>query len=317
MSQYNHPKAVSLLPSLTELVCKLGLENHLIGRSHECDYPESTAHLPVLTQPKYPVSEDDSSDDIHQSVTRMVQQGLSVYEVFDEKLKELKPDLILTQDHCEVCAVSFTELKNSVSELLNDSTQVISVSPTNTNQIFDSFQTVANAFDVPERGEKLNHEIKSCFQAIHQKIVSRAKPTVAAIEWMDPLMTGGNWMPELIECAGGKPLLAETGKHSPWISWEQLRQSNPDILLILPCGYTIDKTLAEINALRSYHKWDTLNAVKNNRVYVLDGNHYFNRSGPRIKESTEILAEIFHPEVFETRHKTTGWIPLLNLNAIS
>lgn len=308
MSSSNRIRIASLLPSLTEVVCKLSFEKQLVCRSHECDFPPFITNLPVVTEPKYSVSKSDQSGDIHQSITELLQQGLSVYRVDDEKLAELEPDIILTQDHCKVCAVSFHDLELAIQKYLDKGVEIVSVSPSTLNEIFDSFMTVANALNCVEKGEKLVKSIRDRFQGIREKTAHQSKPDVVAIEWMDPLMTGGNWMPELIEIAGGINKLSIAGKHSPWIEWDKITETDPDILLLLPCGYSIKKTLQEVDNLTSAEQWKNLKAVQNNQVYILDGNQYFNRSGPRIEESAEILAQIFHPQLFEPTLKQSGWI---------
>jgi iron complex transport system substrate-binding protein len=303
-----NPRIVSLLPSLTEVVCALGFEKNLVGRSHECDFPHSISHLPVLCEPKYSVDENTPSGDIHQSVIHLLQNGLSVYKVDDEKLTSLKPDIILTQDHCEVCAVSFQDLENAINRFLDKNVNVVSVSPINLEQVIQSFLTIANALDAGEKGQELVKQMKNGFSAISDKTDGSVRPTVVSIEWLDPLMTGGNWMPELIEIAGGQNLLSEAGKHSPWCDWETILNADPDILLLLPCGFSINKTLTETDSLTSRDGWNQLKAVQNNRVYILDGNQYFNRPGPRLLDSAEILAEIFYPDLFPPRHQKTGWV---------
>jgi len=302
------PRIVSLLPSLTEIVCKLGIRNQLKGRSHECDYPVSITELPVFTEPKYPETGDKKSGEINKSVLNLVRRGLSVYRVFEDRLLQVRPDLILTQDHCEVCAVSLDEVKKAVQSCLLKNTQVVSVSPMNLTEVLASFQVVANALEVPDRGKRLTDAAKSHFEEISKRVSLEKKPRVVAIEWIDPLMTGGNWMPELIKIAGGENLLSEAGKHSPWINWNEIQKADPDILLILPCGYMIDKTLQEMDVLTRLQGWDQLTAVKKNQIYIVDGHHYFNRPGPRITDSATILAEIFHPCLFAPEHQNTGWV---------
>lgn len=303
----NSKDIISLLPGLTELVCALGCEDNLKGRSHECDYPPSMADLPVLTSPKYAVEPGQSGKEIHESVTGLLQKALSIYEVDDELLIKLSPELILTQDHCKVCAVSIADLKASVIKSLGSQTEVVSVSPTDLESIFRSFITIASYLNIPERGVKLTNQIKHRFDEIRELVKKRPRPEVIAIEWMDPLMTGGNWMPEMIDIAGGINCLSEAGKHSPWMEWDKIKQADPDILLVLPCGYPIEKSLSEIEVLETKNSWGELKAVQENQVYILDGNHYFNRPGPRIKESVEILARIFHPDIFENRIDDFGW----------
>nr|WP_280842380.1 cobalamin-binding protein [Rhodohalobacter sp. SW132] len=300
----------SLLPGLTELVCALGLESRLSGRSHECDFPESVTSLPVLTSPRYNVSPDQDNAEIHQSVTELLKQALSIYEVDDEKLLKIKPDAVLTQDHCEVCAVSLSDLSDSLRRELGKNCNIISPSPIDLNSMLESFQIVAGHLGVPERGEELIQSIQSRFSKLRERTGSLPKPDVVAIEWIDPLMTGGNWIPELIEIAGGTNRLATAGKHSPFIEWNKICAVNPDFLLILPCGYPISRTLSEMQTLESRPGWQKLSAVRTGNVYILDGNHYFNRPGPRVADSAEILAHIFHPEFFNSvdTYRDSGWI---------
>ncbi len=290
------------------MVCALGLEGQLIGRSHACDYPESVTDLPVLTSVNYSRASHSQSKDIHESVTRLLQKALSIYDVDEEMLRRLSPGIILTQDHCEVCAVSFNELQKAVRKTFGDTTQVVSVSPSTLQGIFKSFQNIADALDVSKKGQDLVESIQNRFDDILDRTQELEKPSVVALEWLDPLMTGGNWMPEMIKIAGGVPHLAEAGKHSPWCTWDDIHSLDPDILLIVPCGYGINKTMGEMGVLTKNEGWKDLAAVKNNRVYILDGNHYFNRPGPRIKTSVEILAEIFHPEEFDRHHEKSGWL---------
>jgi len=291
-------------------VCKLGLESHLSGRSHECDYPESVAELPVLTSPRYKVSDDQENSQIHQSVTELLKNALSIYEVDEENLLKIQPDVILTQDHCEVCAVSLSDLSQSLRSELGKSCDIISASPIDLRSMLESFQTVAGQLGVAERGEELVQSIRQRFSHLQQITGDLQKPNVVAIEWIDPLMTGGNWMPELIDIAGGVSMLATAGEHSPFISWDKIRAADPDFLLILPCGYPIRRTLPEMQTLETNPGWNSLNAVQSGNVYILDGNHYFNRPGPRVADSAEILAQLFHPTVYDSSNSylDTGWV---------
>jgi len=296
------------LPGLTELVCALGLQDRLVGRSHECDYPTTVSDLPILTSANYPHSSGSESLQIHHSITELLQKALSIYDVDDKTLIDLNPDIILTQDHCEVCAVSYDDLSSAVKEALGNSTEIVSASPTSLAEVCQSFVEVADALGVRRRGEELTKSIQSRFDEIQNKTTQLPKPNVVAIEWIDPLMTGGNWMPEMIEIAGGVSHLADAGKHSPWQEWGDILACDPDILLVVPCGYGIPKTVTEMNSLTERESWNNLTSVRQNNVFILDGNHYFNRPGPRIKESVEILAEIFHPDLFSGISDSGGWI---------
>jgi iron complex transport system substrate-binding protein len=299
-------RIVSLLPSITEVVCALGMEKHLVGRSHECDYPESVSSLPVLTKPKY--STNGKSRDIDKQVKSLLEKGLSVYEVDAQLLAELKPDVILTQDHCEVCAVSLPEVEAAVKSWTgNHDTIVVSVSPTDLNGIYQSIIKIGDALQREAWARKLVEEMKDRLGIIRSTVAGKERKSVVSIEWIDPLMTAGNWIPELVEIAGGDHYHAEPGEHSPWINWNQVRESDPDLIVIMPCGFNFEQIMEELPLLTSKEGWDHLEAVKKSETYLLEGNQYFNRPGPRIVESTRILAEILHPDHFKPTLKETGW----------
>lgn len=304
-------RIVSLLPSITEIVCALGCEFHLVGRSHECDFPSSVQSLPVCTAPKcQPVG---TSYEIDQRVKSLVQEGLSVYRVDAKLLAALEPDLILTQDHCEACAASYAEIREAVNTELGDDVEIISVSPTNLDEILISIQQISEAIDAEKKGTELIQKIITSLNKIQVKTGNLPVPDVLCIEWMEPLMASGNWFPELVHIAGGQSLLANAGEPSPWINWEDVVDKNPDILLISPCGYSTKKTTEEMSCLTAKPGWNELRAIQSKRVFLMEGHHYFHRPGPRLVDSTEILAEIFHPGIFETKHHKSGWIKFSEL----
>lgn len=300
-------RIVSLLPSTTEIVAALGKKDQLVGRSHECNYPDGINDLPSCTEPKF--NSDGSSYQIDQRVKALLQDGLSVYRVDQQILTELEPDVILTQDHCEVCAASFDEVEEVVQSTLGQHVKVISVSPTDLSTWVQSIRTIAEAIEAKKPAEELTGRMKSELQDIQQKTIELTPPKVLSIEWMDPLMTAGNWIPELVQVAGGIPIGSESGEHSPQISWDKIQRLNPDIITVIPCGYAIDQTLPEISELTSGDGWDQLRAVKNKQVYIADGDQYFNRPGPRLVDSARILAEIIHPSLFRSREHPE-WINL-------
>lgn len=300
---------VSLLPGTTEIVAALGKEKQLVGRSHECDFPSGLSTLPACTEPKFKA--DGSSYEIDQRLKALVQEGLSVYRVDADKLSELDPDIIITQDQCEACAASLDEVKQAVHSQLEKEVEIISVSPTDLSSVVQSIRTIADAIDAGEAARRLTEQMKSDLRNIQQQAASLQRPVVLALEWLDPLMSAGNWVPELIQLAGGNPIGSESGEHSPWIEWDSVRRWNPEIITLMPCGYSIEKTLSELPALTSLEGWNELKAVRNKQVFVVDGNQYFNRPGPRLVESTQILAEIIHPSAFRTpAHNQKGWINL-------
>jgi iron complex transport system substrate-binding protein len=300
-------RIVSLIASATEIVCALGFEDQLVGRSHECDYPPSVKELPQLTSPKFNV--EGTSAEIDQRVKSIVQDALSVYRVDPQKLEELKPTHIVTQSQCEVCAVSLKDVEQAVCDLTSSRPKIVSLEPNSLDDVWTDIARVGEAFGATDRSQKLIDELKSRMDDIVQRTHwLDQNPRVAYIEWIDPLMAGGNWMPELVEMAGGVNLFGEAGKHSPWMTWEEMVAANPDIIFASPCGFDITRTLEEMHLLADKPEWKSLKAVNAGRVFVADGNQYFNRPGPRLAESLEILAEVINPNVFHFGHEGTGWV---------
>jgi iron complex transport system substrate-binding protein len=299
-------RIVSLLPSCTEIVCALGAANRLVGRSHECDFPPEIKGLPVCTSAKLDASA--SSAEIDRQVKALLQDAVSVYGINVEKLRELRPDLILTQAQCEVCAVSLPEVETAVGQWLGSRPQIISLSPNRLADIWEDIRRVSDALEMGEPGRDFLRALKNrVVNIIEKTCLLQNRPTVACIEWIEPLMAAGNWVPELVELAGGTNVAGEAGKHSPWMNWETLRQHDPDIIIAMPCGFDLARTRAEMAALARQPEWPKLKAVKNKRVFLTDGNQYFNRPGPRLVESLEILTEIIHPDRFNFGHKGKAW----------
>ncbi|NBB77352.1 MAG: ABC transporter substrate-binding protein [Bacteroidetes bacterium] len=301
-------KIASLLPSATEIVISLGLEKKLVGRSHECDMTVSIQDLPVLTEPG--MKFHGVSEEIDQSLAKAAELGLSVFKVNVDELSRVNPDVILTQDHCEVCAIPFNQVQEAVDKFCFGNTEIISLSPTNLDEVMNSIRKAGEALNREKRAKDVINELELRFNIIRQTALGEPSKSVLAIEWIKPLMTAGNWVPELIEIAGGDPILADFGKHSPKIKPEQILEADPDIITVVPCGYSMDETVTEIDTLTGIDGWNQLRAVNQNQVYILDGNRYFNRPGPGIYESARILGEILHPNLFKPEHEDDGWIHL-------
>jgi iron complex transport system substrate-binding protein len=300
------PRIVSLIASATEIVCALGFEDQLVGRSHECDFPESVKRLPICTEPKFDV--EGTSSQIDQRVKGVLQDGLSVYRVHADLLRQLRPDVIVTQSHCEVCAVSQRDVERAMCDWLGTRPTIVSLAPNALADVWESIQQVAAALGAPERGDDLIRRLGSRIADIAEQTRALTdRPTVAYVEWIDPLMAGGNWMPELIELAGGVNVFGEAGKHSPWMTWDDLRRRDPDVVFVAPCGFDLARTRQEMGTLTGRADWSELRAVRTGRVCLADGNQYFNRPGPRLVESLEILAEVLHPEAFDFGHDGAGW----------
>lgn len=298
-------RIVSLLPSSTEIVCALGLEADLVGRSHECDYPAGIERLPVLTAPRFDPT--GSSAEVDARVKAVLQETASVYTIDAEMLERLQPDVVITQTQCEVCAVSYAEVQRVVCDQLHSSATIVALEPNWLADVYGDIQRVAEATGIHERGTALVNEMQWRMKVISERAANLSHQRVVTLEWLDPLMSAGNWIPELVEMAGGVNLFGEAGVHSPWLSWDELQAADPDVIVILPCGYDIPKAREELRALQSRTEWEALRAVQNQQVYVTDGNQYFNRPGPRLAESLEILAEIFHPDSFDYGHEGCSW----------
>jgi len=304
------PRIVSLIASSTEIVFRLGMGDFMVGRSHECDFPESVKTLPVCTGPKF--NPDGTSYEIDQRVKAILQESLSVYRVDAAELDRLRPTHIITQAQCEVCAVSLKDVEEAACHLISSQPQIVSLEPNCLADIWTDIERVGRALKLEERASQLVQSLKDRIADIESGSSGLEHPTVACIEWIKPLMAAGNWMPEIIEIASGVNLFGVPGKHSPWLSWSEVQAKDPDIILVSPCGFDVPRTMLEMHILASQPGWCDLKAVKSGKVYVCDGNAYFNRPGPRVVESVEMLAEIFHPQQFHFGHEKTGWIQYIS-----
>ena len=273
----NSIKIVTLIPSATEIVSFLGQKNSIIGRSHECDYPYDLNHVAKLTSPK--INVEGTSGQIDTQINKILENSLSVYKVDVPKLKALNPDYIITQAHCEVCAVSLSEVEDIVSKNLNKNTKIISLQPNTLKDVFNDIKRVAKELNIENKFNiKIIQELSDRLEKI-RKLASKikSKPTVACIEWIDPLMMAGNWIPEMVDIAGGIHILGQSGKDSHWIKFNEILEKNPDIIIFLPCGFNIEKTKSELkNFLNQNNNWQKLKSFKNKKFYVADGNHFFN-----------------------------------------
>jgi iron complex transport system substrate-binding protein len=278
----------------------------MVARSHECDFPSSVLPLPVCTSPKFAIS--GNSREIDTLVKERLQTALSVYEVDTELLEQLQPSLIVTQSQCDVCAVSLRDVEAALSRRLTCRPQIVSLQPNALADIWNDIRSVAAALDVASAGEHLVEQLNRSLDAISARaLASYRRPTVACLEWIEPLMATGNWVPELVEMAGAINLFGVSGKHSPWLDWDDLRGRDPDCLIVMPCGFDLDRVEKEMYWLSERPEWRLLRSVRRGEVYLADGNQYFNRPGPRIVESLQILAEIIHPTLFTPELEGMGW----------
>ncbi|MFT5539289.1 MAG: iron complex transport system substrate-binding protein [Alphaproteobacteria bacterium] len=298
-------RIVTLLPSATEIVACLGAVDELVARSHECDFPAGVERLPVLTSARIDFS--GSSAEIHAQMenvaTNATTEALSIYKVDEVGLRRLAPDVVVTQAQCEVCAVSEDDVRAAIAGW-EGAPALVSLKAENLAGVYVDIINVAKALGREEIGVQAAGKMKDHITEIAFKASdANWKPRLLVIEWMEPLMAGGNWMPELVSLAGGENLLSEPGKHSPWINWEDIIAADPDAIICAPCGFELDRVIDDLPALTSRPGWADLRAVREGRFALADGNAYFNRPGPRLSESVEILAEFLHPELFDFGHE--------------
>ena len=305
------PRIVSLIASATEIVDALGQLDHLVGRSHECDYPEAVKSLPVCTRPR--ISVDADSREIDRQVKASAGTSVSIYEVFDDVLARLEPTHILTQIQCEVCAVSLRDVEQALARGMAGQPAIVSLRPDSLEQIWEDFRRVARALGIPERGETAIAGLQRRMAALCPPPVAGPLPRVACIEWLEPLMAAGNWTPELVSMAGGVNLFGEAGRHAPWMTWEELVAADPDVLVVAPCGFDLDRTEKELHWLMGRPGWANLTAVHTGRVYLADGNQYFNRPGPRVVEALQALVEMLHPEFREIHLRGRVWRVMMSM----
>ena len=309
-------RIASLLPSATELVCAVGAQTELVGISHECDFPKDLAELPALTSTR--LGAPTSSSGIHAEVQGLVRDVLSIYSVEEAALSAARPDVIITQDLCDVCAVSRTDVDKALCALDMGDVTVVNLSPTRLNDVLDDLIRVGAALNRQEAAAEARRGLETRLQELRDQSARLPKRAVLTLEWIDPLMIGGTWMPELIDCAGGHALIAREGEHAPIIEASILPGVDPapEVVVVKPCGFPLAKTLQEQDVLRELLSGLDWPAVKNGQVYLADGNAYFNRPGPRLVESAELLACCIHPEVFgDPAQRFPGEAVRLELNA--
>ena len=300
------PRIASLVPSATEIVAALGQAENIVARSHECDWPPQVTQAPACTRARIDASQPSGA--IHEEVGKLLSAALSLYDLDTEVLRVARPSHIVTQDQCDVCAVGLSEVEAAAAAFLEAPVQIVSLAPMRLGDVWDDIARVGDALGV-DAGP-----VRTGLQARVTAIAERARALppkrVLTVEWSDPPMTAGNWVPELVALAGGIDTLGADGSHSPRITIDAVAAADPDAIVLMPCGYDLPRTVADGRALLADPAWGGLRAVRAGAVYATDGNAFFNRPGPRLVESLEILAEIIHPAHFAFGHEGTGWCRL-------
>ena len=294
----------SLLPSATEIVCALGLEEALVGVSHECDYPPSVRGKPALIRPR--VDPDAAAAEIDGQVRALVERGESLYAVDAELLLRLEPDLILTQDLCHVCAASPGDLAAALARV-NRPPRVLSLTPQSLADVWRDIRAVGEATGRRQEAEALASNLTARVRRVQESAAASsaaagARPRVVCLEWLSPLYAAGHWVPEMVQLAGGEDVLARPGQASFRIEWQQLFDAQPEVIVIMPCGYSEKKAAKEFSELRLPAGWAGLPAMKNRRVFVVDANSYFSRPGPRLADGVELLARLLEPQQAGATH---------------
>ena len=290
----DHLRICSFLPSATEIVCALGLTDFLYGVSHECDFPPEARAKPRVVRSRFDAA-DYTSREIDRLVAEMMSRGERIYEVAVETLERARPDLVITQELCDVCAISFEDVQSAVVHL-QPPPRVISLDPGSLDDVMEDVRRVGEATGRAEQASSLAAGLNRRIEEVRSTVVATAhRPRVACIEWVDPLILAGHWVPEMVELAGGVDGLVRPGSPSKKIALDELVDYDPEVLVLMPCGMDVDRAVREFGDLG---RWRAMSAVRQGRVYAVDSGSLFSRSGPRLVEGLELLGQIIHPELF-------------------
>jgi iron complex transport system substrate-binding protein len=288
-------RIVSLLPSATDIVCSIGLRDQLVGRTHECDWPPGIDNVPAVTSDALATHEMTSAD-IHAAIGGAVHSGSSIYGLDTDALDRAKPDLIITQELCDVCAVSY-EAVTGAARLMEADAKVVSLEPHSIDDILDHVLLVGELTGADAAARAVVADARDRLARLSDATRDVERPKVVCIEWLDPIFAAGHWVPEQVEVAGGTEMLGPRGRPSHQVPWEAVVEASPHVVVLMPCGMPIDRTLSELDVLTSRPGWSDLEAVRDGRVHVVDASSYFNRPGPRVIRGAEILFSLFHPGV--------------------
>jgi iron complex transport system substrate-binding protein len=296
-------RIVSLLASATEIVCALGAGEMLVGRSHECDNPDWVRSLPACSSPAFDIAV--SSGEIDAEVRRRLRSGEPLYHIHGELIRELHADVLITQSHCEVCAVTPGDVERSGACL--PAAQQVALSASNLDEIFQGILRIGQALGLEDRAEAVVRGERERLDKVREKVSRFRRLTVVMLEWADPIFAMGNWGPELVEIANGELLLGKKGEYSAAIPSEQLRDADPEYVIVAPCGFNLQRSLRELGVLERHPWWRDLQAVRNGNLSFADGNLFFNRSGMTVSQTAEIIAEILHGVSFGGRTEEVSW----------
>ena len=300
----------SLLPSSTEIACALGLQEELVAVTHECDFPAAVAGKPRITRSAIDHTGSTSAE-IHRHISGALHKGSSIYHLDQQLLEQLAPDLILTQELCGVCAVSYEQVRGAVRIAQSD-TAIVSLEPTTLEEVFNTIQRLG---EITGRQAQASDVVAGLSARVERVIAAMAavthRPRVLCVEWLDPVMVGGHWVPGMVEMAGGADGLGRPGQPSYAVTWQEVADYRPEVVVLMPCGYHLQEAVAEVHRTPLPAQWRELPAVQDGRVFAVDGSSYFNRPGPRIVDGLELLAQILHPDLALPLHGAEDFCQVL------
>ncbi len=293
----------SLLPSATEVIASLGLSNELVGISHECDYPPSIRHLPIMVEPVIP-PHGLASADIDTRVRQLVASGQRLYRLKDQLLRQAQPELILSQDLCHVCAITPDQLQDAISSMPQQPT-ILTLNPSSVLDVINDVVRIGDAAGRSAEGHRLAAHLHDRLDAVHRRLQTIShRPRVVCIEWLSPLYVAGHWIPEMVQRAGGLDVLAQPGNPSRVGTWDEILAADPDVLIVMPCGFSVKKTHTELLQLMQHPDQWRLSPALTEHTYLVDASSYFSRPGPRLIDGIELLATILHPSDHDHIHES-------------
>ena len=289
-------RIISFLPSATELIYELGAQERLFGVTHECDYPSDASNKPRVIESVFE-PEKMSSQEIDDKICELSERGEEIYKLITENVSNAKPDLIISQEICEVCSAYTNQVKNAM-DILEEKPEIYSMSPHDIQGILKCVKDIAEKIDEVKRGGEIISSLNMRINKIKQVLISN-KPKVLGIEWIKPFYTAGHWVPEMIECSGGINMITKNGEHSRKMDIIEIENADPDVVILMPCGFDVQRTISEYDKyLRNDSRWNQLRAVRERKVFAVDANSFFSKPSIRVITGIEIVAKILHPEIF-------------------